>query len=138
LSSFRIPPFTTDDPYAVRPLHPDDSRMLTTRTQVPLAASAFGLELVADVLIMLGTIFYLRKSRREPSLGFRYVHICILACVCTTEVSIKVKWGDCQADHLCGKDWCATDWYPGALLPERSVAGIPIKFVVCLLRLTSR
>jgi hypothetical protein len=105
--------------------------------QVPLAACAFGLELVTDVLIMLGTIFYLRNSRREPSLGFRYAYICISTYVCAAEVSIQVKWGDCQADHLCGKDWYATNWYPGAFLPERSVAGIPIKFVVCSLFLPS-
>jgi hypothetical protein len=74
VSSFRIPSFTTYDPSAVRPLLSDDSSALTARAQVLLAAFAFGLELVADVLIMLGTIFYLRKSRRAPSPGFRYAH----------------------------------------------------------------
>jgi hypothetical protein len=73
VSSFRIPSFTQYDPSAVRP-RSDGSRALMTRAQVLLAAFSFGLEFVADMLIMLGTIFYLRKSRQAPSPGFRYAH----------------------------------------------------------------
>jgi hypothetical protein len=74
VSSFRIPSFTQYDPSAVRPPRSDGSRALMTRAQVLLAAFSFGLEFVADMLIMLGTIFYLRKSRQAPSPGFRYAH----------------------------------------------------------------
>jgi hypothetical protein len=49
--------------------------LTTAFVQLVLAPIAFGMELIADMMIMLGTIFYLHKGRQGNSSSFRYVGI---------------------------------------------------------------
>jgi hypothetical protein len=54
-----------------------DAHLTNTHVKFVLAPIAFGMELLADVMIMLGTVFYLRKGRQGHSPSFRYVAVCI-------------------------------------------------------------
>jgi hypothetical protein len=60
-----------------------DARLTNTHVKLILAPIAFGMELLADVMIMLGTVFYLRKGRQGHSPSFRYVAVCM---VCSTRL----------------------------------------------------
>jgi hypothetical protein len=109
-----------------------DIHLTNTRVKLIVPPVAFAvMELLADIMIMVGTVFYLHKGRRGHSSSFRYVAVCL---GCWTQIhgtAFQVEPSDFKAHHVRGENRYAPRPMPSCVVLTvlLGALGIPLKYV---------